>query len=75
MERKEIRPGIVRVPLDVPTPLYLRLKAYCDDLEQQLGGVNAMGIIRGMVDRELTRLGYPPRDQRTEAKTARPSKR
>ena len=68
MERKEIRPGIVRVPLDIPTPLYERLKAYCDKLERELGGINAMGIVRGMIDRELTRLGFPPAE---EAKSSR----
>ena len=58
-ERKETRPGYIRVTLDLPTPLFERLSRYVEELKARWGATE-QGVCRALLDEGLTRAGYPP---------------
>ena len=58
MERKESRPGYTRVTLDLPTPLYRRLRDFVEAHRQW--GASEQQVCRTFIDEGLTRQGQPP---------------
>ena len=60
-KRKETRPGYTRITLDLPTPLFRRLRAYSEGQRARLG-VSEQVVCRTLLDSALTAVGHPPAD-------------
>ena len=71
-ERKETRPGYIRVTLDLPTPLHERLSRYVEELKARWGATE-QGVCRALLDDGLTRAGHPPEDEGGKGKRRRKS--
>lgn len=71
-ERKETRPGYVRVTIDLPTPLYDRLRSYVEELKA-LYGASEQAVCRRFIDEGLARAGHPEAGE--GAPTAKPNKK
>ena len=71
--RKERRPGIIRISIDLPADVYERLSQLVDEHRAQWGATE-QSVCRRLLDEGLTRAGYPPTEAPTGGKRRRKGK-
>lgn len=63
MPYKEIRPGVIRMTLEMPTELYTRLEAFAEEQATPYANPNISLICRQLIHEGLERAGYPAEDE------------
>ena len=61
IDRKQARPGFYRISLDVPEPMYKRLRAFVE--AHKVWGASEQQVCRTFLDEGLTNQGYPADQQ------------
>ena len=72
IDRRQARPGFYRISLDVPEPMYRRLRAFVE--AHKMWGASEQQVCRTFLDEGLTRQGYPADEPKGKAKGNRKRK-
>jgi len=59
MSYKEIRPGVIRITLEMPTELFSRAKAFAEAQATPYANPNVSLVCRQLIHEGLERAGFP----------------